>query len=170
LVSTLLFFGLGAISVSTGPAWGKVETWRQEGPTAFSKARREGVVLSDNGRVRLGHAVTPVGSLTAAHVWDLARTRDDAVLAATGDSGQVFRRGPKPGDAWSVIFDAPDSQVLSLIVSPDGTIFAGTGPSGQVVNLTDPKHPASRPDPGVRYIWDLAADDRGNIYAATGPT
>ncbi len=53
---------------------------------------------------------------------------------------------------------------------PDGTIFAGTGPSGQVVNLTDPKHPSSRPDPKVQYIWDLAADPQGNLYAATGPT
>ena len=36
--------------------------------------------------------------------------------------------------------------------------------------MTDPKHPASRPDPGVQYIWDLAADPKGNLYAATGPT
>ena len=27
--------------------------------------------------------------------------------------------------------------------------------------MTDPKHPASRPDPGVQYIWDLAADAEG---------
>ena len=36
--------------------------------------------------------------------------------------------------------------------------------------MTDPKHPASRPDPKVQYIWDLAADAEGNLYAATGPT
>ena len=47
--------------------------------------------------------------------------------------------------------------------------YAGTGPSGQVVNLTDPKHPASRPDPKVQYIWDLACDSQGNLFAATGP-
>ena len=37
------------------------------------------------------------------------------------------------------------------------------------MNLSDPKHPASRPDPKVQYIWDLAADSHGNLYAATGP-
>src|SRR5205823_1034241 len=44
------------------------------------------------------------------------------------------------------------------------------GPSGQVVDVTDPKHPASRPSPGVQYVWDLASDPSGNLYAATGPT
>ena len=65
--------------------------------------------------------------------------------------------------------DSADTQVLSLAVTPDGTVFAGTGPSGQVIDLTDPKHPASRPDPKVQYIWDLAADAQGNLFAATGP-
>lgn len=170
----LLLVGLASAASPGGfgtlPAWGKVETWRQEGPTAFAKAHRESLVISDNGRVRLGHAVSPVGSLTAARVWDLARTRDGAILAATGDSGQVFRRDSKPGSTWSVMVDVADSQVLSLVAGPDGTVFAGTGPSGQVVNLTDPKHPSSRPDPKVQYIWDLAADPQGNVYAATGPT
>jgi hypothetical protein len=170
----LLFFGLVAASSLDGLvarlARAKVETWRQEGPSAFARCHRESVVISDNGRVRLGHAVSPVGALTAARVWDMARTRDGSLLAATGDSGQVFRRDPKPDSSWTVLYDAADSQVLSLVAGPDGTIFAGTGPNGQVVNLSDPKHPASRPDPKVQYIWDLAADRQGNLYAATGPT
>ena len=52
---------------------------------------------------------------------------------------------------WSVVYDAsePTFQAHSSRWSsrPDGISYAGTGPSGQVVNLTDPKHPASRPDP-----------------------
>jgi len=147
----------------------KVETWRQEGPTAFTKSHREGVVISDNGRVRLGHAVSPLGSLKVDRVWDLARTREGSLFAATGDAGKVFRREPGADATWTAIYDSTDSQVLSLVVCPDGTIFAGTGPSGQVVNLTDPKHPASRPDPKVQYIWDLACDPQGNLFAATGP-
>ena len=67
------------------------------------------------------------------------------------------------------MYDAEDSQVLALVVRPDGTVLAGTGPSGQLIDLTDPKHPATRPDPKVQYIWDLGADKDGNVYAATGP-
>src|SRR5438552_1133255 len=86
--------GIGSSGFPACSAWAKVETWRQEGPSAFAKSHRERVVLSDTGRARLGHAVSPVGSVTAGRVWDLARTRDGALLAATGDAGQIFRREP----------------------------------------------------------------------------
>jgi hypothetical protein len=152
-----------------GTAYAKVETWRQEGPGAFAKAHRDGVVVSDTGRVRLGHALAPLGTVGVERVWDLARTREGILLAATGDSGKVMGREPKAGANWSVVYDSSDSQVLSLVVTPDGISYAGTGPGGQVVNLTDPKHPASRPDPKVQYIWDLACDAQGNLLAATGP-
>ena len=100
------------------PLWAKVESWRQEGPSAFAKCHRESVVVSDTGRVRLGHALEPVGTLNAGRVWDLARTRDGVLLAATGDSGQVFRREPKPDALWTVFYDSTDSQVLSLVGMP----------------------------------------------------
>ena len=84
-------------------------------------------------------------------------------------AGKVLGREPKADATWSVVYDSSDSQVLSLVVTPAGISYAGTGPNGQVVNLTDPKHPASRPDPKVQYIWDLACDQQGNLFAATGP-
>ena len=52
----------------------------------------------------------------------------------------------------------------------DGHVVVGTGPSGQVVDLTDPEHPAAAPDRAVQYIWDLATDTKGNLFAATGPS
>jgi hypothetical protein len=147
----------------------KVETWRQEGAGAFSKAHRENVVVSESGHARLGRAVVAIGAFSAERVWDLAQDRSSSLYAATGDSGRVFRRDPRSGGTWSVACDSGDSQALSLVATPDGTVFVGTGPHGQVVNVSDPKHPASRPGPKVQYIWDLAADRDGNLYAATGP-
>lgn len=173
-VRRLFRFGLAAAwAVFHGvgmPAVAKVETWRQEGPAAFAKFHREGVVISDNGRVRLGHALAPLGSLTAERVWDLAQTRDRFLYAATGDAGRVFRREPKVDAPWTLVHDSTDSQALSLAVLADGTVYAGTGPNGQVVNVSDPRHPASRPSPKVQYIWDLAVDPHDNLYAATGPS
>jgi len=86
LQAVAVVIGLTASALWSNPAWAKVETWRQEGPSAFAKCHRESVVISDNGRVRLGHAVAPLGSMSAGHVWDLARTREGLLLAATGDS------------------------------------------------------------------------------------
>jgi hypothetical protein len=167
VIRLVLFTSAVGTLVTAG--WAKLETWREEGPGAFGKAHRDGLVITDNGRARLGHTLAPLGALAAERVWDLARDGGGAVYAATGDSGKVFRREPKADAPWTVVFDSTDSQVLSLAVCPDGTIFAGTGPNGHVVNLSDPKHPDSRPDAKVRYIWDLAADSHGNLYAATGP-
>jgi hypothetical protein len=149
------------------PAFGaKVETWRVDNASGFNKGKKERVVVSDTGRVRLGQSFGPCGSLTAARVWDLAVDAKGNTYAATGDEGKVYKLD---GDRWEVVFDSADSQALSVVVLGDGRAFAGTGPSGLVVDLTDPKHPATRPDPGVQYIWDLASDSSGNLYAATGP-
>jgi hypothetical protein len=167
----LVLAGL-ALAVLFGPRLvnAKLETWRQDTPAAFGKARREGVVVTDGGRVRLGQSLRPTSKLDAVRVWDLARTADGTLYAATGDAGKVFRNDGKEGSAWSLAYDATDTQALSLVARADGRVFAGTGPSGQVVEVTDPKHPASRPDKSVQYVWDLAADAKGNVYAATGPS
>ena len=152
-----------------GSAWAKLEIWRQEGSAAFAKHHRERVVISDQGHVRLGQALVATGAMAAERVWDLARARDGTVYAATGDSGKVFRQATKEGAAWTVALDAADTQALALAATPDGKVFAGTGPGGQVIEVTDPQHAASRPDPKVQYIWDLASDTQGNLFAATGP-
>jgi hypothetical protein len=164
-----LMLAAGAVGGCGALAWAKVETWRQEGAGAFAKAHRERVVVTDNGRVRLGHALSPAGTLAAERVWSLARGHDGAIYAATGDSGKVFRRPAKPEAPWSLVYDAVDSQVLSLAVDAAGTVYAGTGPGGHVVNISDGGHPSSRPGPKVQYIWALAFDSQGSLLAATGP-
>jgi hypothetical protein len=168
--ATLMGPGVGLLlllAASTFALGAKVEIWRQESPSAFAKAKKERVVVSDSGRVRLGRAVAATEGIDATHVWDLARVAD-VVYAATGNAGKVFRREAQ--GRWTLAYDAEDSQALSLASLPDGRVFLGTGPSGQVIEISDPKHPASRPDKEVLYIWDLTADRAGNLYAATGPT
>ncbi len=160
--SLALLLALGLV------ARAKEEAWRQEGAAAFAKAQRDGVVVTDAGLVRLGRPISRVGTgLEAARVWALARARDGALYAATGDEGKVFvRRGDA---AWSLALDADDSQVLCLAALPDGRVVAGTGPGGRVVDVSDPGHPASQPGPDVQYVWALAATPDGTLYAATGP-
>lgn len=163
-LATLALLGLLAPPLRAG----KVETWRQDTAAAFGRAKKERVVVADSGRVRLGHALRPAGSLEATRVWDLARAADGSIYAATGDAGKVFRRPAEGGD-WAVAHDSDDTQVFSLAALPDGRVYGGTGPGGQVIEVTGKDKAPSRPDPAVQYIWDLAADAAGNLYAATGP-
>jgi hypothetical protein len=152
------------------PVLGRLQTWREEGATTFQKGRRERVVISDDGDVRLGRLLKPVGTLDAARVWDLARGVKGEVYAATGDEGKVFRKPNGGGEGWTAVYDAKDTQALSLTATQDGRVYVGTGPTGQVVDVSGASPTASRPDPKVQYVWDLASDSRGNVFAATGPT
>ena len=128
-------------------AWAKVETWRQEGPTAFAKARREGVVISDE-RPRSARAFG----------LDTGKAERRAGLGpGQGPLRHHLCRHRRPGEGLSpraqarrkldLAYDSSDSQALALVVCPDGTVYVGTGPTGQVVNITDPAHPSSRPEP-----------------------
>ncbi|MDR3637188.1 MAG: hypothetical protein P4L84_25515 [Isosphaeraceae bacterium] len=157
------------VGLTGRPALGKLETWREDTSSAFSKAKRERLVVTESGHVRLGQTLTRAGTLDAVRIWDLARNAEGVLFAATGDEGKVYRREAKPDAPWTAEYDGGDTQALSLAVLPDGRVFAGTGPTGQVVEVSDPKHPTSRPAPEVKYIWDLATDAKGNLYAATGP-
>ena len=147
----------------------KLETWRQERASAFAKGHREHVVVSDSGRVRLGQALESPRDARRRPGLGPGRTPNGELYAATGDVGKVFRREGKD-ERLDRRLRRKDTQALALAVLADGHVVVGTGPSGQVVDVTDPKHPGLAPDPGVQYIWDLATDPKGNLYAATGPT
>ena len=162
---------VAAILVIAGTVYAKVETWRSGGPRARSPRRiATESSISDSGRVRLGHALAPLGSIGVERIWDLARTREGILLAATGDCGQGT--GPRAQSRRGLERRLRCERLAGALAGryARGISYAGTGPAGQLVNLTDPKHPASRPDPKVQYIWDLACDQQGNLWAATGPT
>ena len=65
--------------------FGKLETWRTEGAPAFNKGKKERVVVSDTGKVRLGRTLKTLGAVDATRVWDLARDARGSLYAATGD-------------------------------------------------------------------------------------
>lgn len=166
VVGLAILAGFSALAL---PSLAKIETWRDEGTSGFSKGRREGLVVTDEGRLVLGRVLTPEGTLSASRVWDLAATADDKVFAATGDQGKVYQRDLTAKTDWTVALDAGDTQALALAVGPLGEVVVGTGPSGKVIELSKEGHPSSRPHPDVLYIWDLAFDSQGTLFAATGP-
>ena len=139
-----------------GPSW---KPGGRRGP-GFAKGHRDRVVISDRGRSGSARRCCRRAARRRPRLGpgpDPAMARSTRPPATRARSFAEATKDVPPGP-W--LYDATDTQALALAVPPDGHVFVGTGPSGQVVDLTDPKHPASRPDPKVQYIWDLAADPR----------
>ncbi len=153
---------------SGGEASAREELWRQDSSSAFAKGKTRHVVVSDSGVIRLGRAVTQVGRLEEAHVWDLARSPQGSLYAATGDHGRVYRL--QEDGAWKEVLKVDDTQVLSLATRPDGGFFAGTGPGGHVIEWKDKTLSDVKIHQDVQYVWDLALDRQGTLWAATGPS
>jgi hypothetical protein len=146
----------------------KVKVWHQNTPGQYEKAQWKGVVVSSEGTLRLARQLKPLAGLDAAHVWALAEDKDGTLYAATGgDEGKVYKFGAdgKP----TVVHADPEGQVLCLAVGADGAVYAGTGPSGQIVRI-DPRGAKVWCETGEGYVWSLAVDPKsGALYAGTGP-
>lgn len=151
---------------------GEVQTWQQSGSEQLAAGKIDQVVVSDLGRLRLGRRLTPAAEgIEADQVWGLATSADGACYAATGNQGLVFRR-PDPAAPWARLADLDDTQALCILAAGKNQdrLLVGTGPSGQLHELSAPGRAALRPDPAAQYIWALAGDAAGNVYAATGPS
>jgi WD40 repeat protein len=182
LVSTaLLVFGEGT------------RTWEQNKYDDFSKGTAHGVAISSNGILQLAPAFKLVATTPSSAVWAAAVAPNGDIYLATGAPARVYRvAGRQP----VAIFQPQELQVQALVVDKQGVIYAATNPDGKVYRLErssaaeagqppPPKNQEQRAgsqepttetgwkssvyfDPGTKYIWALALDEAGNLYAATG--
>jgi hypothetical protein len=147
----------------------KVRVWYHHAPAHFDKAQLKNAVVSSEGTVRLSRQLKPLPGIEATQVWDVVEDKAGNLFVATGDEGKVYRVAAVDGKV-SVAFSSEDSQVFCLALSPDGAVYAGTGPGGHVVRI-EPKGEAKViAELKDAYVWSLAVADKGNlIYAGTGP-
>ena len=122
---------LMVVALSPALVWaGKVKTYTAALPAQYEKAQFQQAVISNEGTIRLARWLKPLevkGSLEATRIWDVVEDKAGNLFVATGDEGKLFKISPD--GTVSVAFDSEDTQILSLVAAPDGSIFAGTGPS-----------------------------------------
>ncbi len=160
-------------------------TWEQSKFEDLSKGTATGVAIRSAGGLELAPAFKAISTTPSTYIWSIAADQSGNLYAATGGPARVYRITPQ-GQS-STIFEPQELQVQALAVDKNGVLYAATNPDGKVYRierLASPsaakgKEPATIKassefsasvyfDPGTKYIWDLAFDNAGNLYVATG--
>src|SRR6266404_2142784 len=171
------------------------KTWEQSSFDDFEKGTGKGVAIRSDGALELAPAFKPLITTPSTYIWSMVSDDAGNVYAAAGSPARVYRIAPD-GSA-SIIFEPKELQVQAVLTAKDGAIYAATSPDGKVYRIehsqASTKKPAeSKPvkaadevkpvemvadpsytssiyfDPKTKYIWDLALDVHGNLYAASG--
>lgn len=183
------------LALMTAPAFAEgTRTWEQSKFEDLTKGTAKGVAISSRGGLELAPSLKALATTPSTYIWSIAADDAGNIYAAAGAPARLYRI--TPDGKSSIIFEPKELQVQALIVDKSGAIYAATTPDGKVYKIerrgvistrvpersgtadsesdgneamVDPAWTSSVYfDPGTKYIWDLASDNAGNLYVATG--
>lgn len=103
------------------------------------------------------------------YLWDLAVGPAGELYVATGAPAAVYRVAPGGAKSPELLFRTADQHIRSLLLAPDGTLWAGSDGEG-VIYRFDTKTPGAKPVAAYaaakREITALAIDPAGDVFAA----
>ncbi len=154
--------------------------WKETGYEEFERGATRGVAIRSTGQLELAPAFKVLSTTPSTFIWRIVADRDGTVYAATGAPARVYRI--TPDGKSSVIFEPKELQVQTVAMGKDGAIYAATSPDGKVYRIArnaaasaKAGQPAASDyaatvffDPKTKYIWDMAFDNDGRLYIATG--
>jgi sugar lactone lactonase YvrE len=182
--------------VSTAALADGTRTWEQFRFDELTKGTATGVAIRSNSGLELAPTFKSLYATPSTYIWAIAADRSGVVYVAAGAPARVYRVTPD-GKA-TIIFEPKELQVQALQIASNSVIYAATAPDGKVYKLEhkagtkssdqatkapdakDAKEEAGKPavdsswsssiyfEPATKYIWDLALDNSGNLYVATG--
>jgi hypothetical protein len=100
------------------------------------------------------------------YIWSLAVLGDGSLAVGTGDNGKLYRvraAGAKPEN--SLLINTNQTHVMSLVVTKQGDLIAGTDPGGLVLRISPDGKAFALYDAPLREIHALASASDGSIYA-----
>jgi hypothetical protein len=100
------------------------------------------------------------------YIWSLALLSDGSLAVGTGDNGKLYRvtaAAAKPES--SLLISTNQTHVISLAVTAQGDLIAGTDPGGLVLRISPNGKAFALFDAQLREIHALAPAPDGSIYA-----
>lgn len=100
------------------------------------------------------------------YIWSLAVMNDGSVAVGTGDNGRLYRvRAANASPDSSLLTSTNQTHVISLAVTPQGDLIAGTDSGGLVLRVSPEGKTFALFDTQLREIHALAPAADGSIYA-----
>ncbi len=174
-----IFVLLSVVLISALALAEGTRTWEQSKFEELSKGTAQGVAIRSTGGLELAPAFKALSTTPSAYVWSIAADSQGNLYAAAGGPARIYRI--TPDGQSTTIFEPQELQVQALVVDNKGVIYAATNPDGKVYKIEHVHGEAAaknKPasdwsvsvyfDPATKYIWDLALDDAGNLFVATG--
>jgi len=100
------------------------------------------------------------------YLWSLAVERNGDILVAAGAPAVLYRVSPKAGSKPQVLFRSGDQHIRTLLLAPDGTIYAGSDGAGIIYRIAPGGKAFALYAAAKHEITALTLDPAGNLYAA----
>ncbi len=131
----------------------------------FLKGKFSGTALFEEGIV-LSLKDKKIDSPSEEFYFSVISDSKGNLYLGTGHDGKLWMIDSK--GKWSLLFDAPEMDILSLAIDLSGNIYCATSPNGKVYKIFSDGKSNVYFDPEEKFIWDMVLDERGNLYVACG--
>lgn len=96
---------------------------------------------------------------TEKYIWSMVSMPDGSLAVATGDGGRIYKvQGSGATREKSLLFDSPETNITTLALGGNGTLYAGTDPNGLVIGINPTGRAFAVLDSPLREIRDIAID------------
>lgn len=150
------------LSRIAGAATAKI--WTSDSTGDFSSGEARGVAVTVDGQLVLSRPLERVEGVGEAVLYDAVAAKEGAVFVGTGEAGRILRISP--AGKVETFATLNEKQVTSLVLGPDGSLYAGGSPGGKVYRIEAGKSSLFY-DTKAQYVWSLAFSGP-SLFVATG--